>query len=813
MLKEILEMNESEARRRITSAAVLGAGTMGAQIAALFANQGIPCLLFDLKDRDGGDDLSSLGLARLSQIEPSPIYDGTVLEYLTPLNYEDHSTRLTEADWVIEAVAEDLGIKCEVWSSMAEHVREDAIVSTNTSGIPVASIARSLPESLRSRFLGTHFFNPPRYLRLLELIQTKETDPHVVHVIKEFSELVLGKGTIFANDVPNFVGNRIGCYAVLSAIRHMEEFGLDFAAVDAITGTPMGRPRSATFRTLDLVGLDVFLSVCRNVTENVSNAAEKAAFEPPSLVVEMVKKGWHGQKSGQGFYKKIKSDSGKSEILTLDTDSMEYIPRQRYQPVVLQSIQNEENPLKRINTLISSDEPAGRFARKVLIDTLNYAGGKIGELADDAASIDKAVKWGFGWDVGLFELWDSLGTTKVVSAIQDEGLNLSSLVNQHLSRGNNFYVESGSSLSALSRSGFVAVETDEGSLLLESVRRDALPVVFRNNGASIVDLGDGVAMLDFHSPKQAIGSDMLSAIWKASELVPQDFRGLVLSSKEESHFCVGANLMLVALAAQNGEWGKIDQIVRSFQNGLLALKRMPFPQVSAPFGFTLGGGAELFLSADRTVAAAETYMGLVEVGAGLIPSGGGCKELLIRYLEALPGGLKRFAPKQRMGLSAVGIEVNPEAMVADVFQIIGLARASGNAMEGKRLGFLRESDQIVPNRNHLLSRAKKAVISIDGAGYSPPQPAEIPVLGTGTRSLLEMAAQTMRWGGFTSEHDHKIAKKLAYILTGGSARTGTTGSEEHFLELEREAFVSLCGEPKTLERIQTILRTGSPLRN
>ncbi|MDP7628107.1 MAG: 3-hydroxyacyl-CoA dehydrogenase/enoyl-CoA hydratase family protein [SAR202 cluster bacterium] len=806
-------MNESEARRRIKCAAVLGSGVMGAQIAALFANQGIPCFLFDLKGSQGGDDLSVQGLKKLAQLDPSPVYGEAMFSLLTPLNYEDHSVKLRESDWIIEAISENLEIKKQVWTSISEHIRDDAIISTNTSGLSVASIAQSLPERLKGRFLGTHFFNPPRYLKLLELIPIDETTSEVIDSIKGFSELILGKGIVISKDVPNFVGNRIGCYGVLSTMRSMAEFGLDVAAVDAITGTPMGRPRSATFRTLDMVGLDVFLDVCRNVTENISDSEERTAFEPPSFITEMVNRGWLGQKSGQGFYKRIISESGDSEILMLDIEEMNYIPRRRYSSTVLSSIQNEEDALKRISTFISSDDPASQFARKTLLDTLNYASTKIGELTDNTINIDNAIKWGFGWDIGPFEIWDHLGLKETASAIRSEGFKLAPLIIEHIARGKNFYSESHGKFTVLSQSGYEEIQAEESTQLLEAVRQNILPVVFRNGGASIIDLGDGVAMLDFHSPRQAIGPDMLSATWKAAELVPKDFRGLVLSSHVETQFCVGANLMLVGLAAQDGDWEEIDQIIRNFQNGLLALKRMPIPQVSAPFGFTLGGGAELFLSADRTVAAAETYMGLVEVGAGLIPAGGGCKELLIRYLGGLPGGLERFAPRRRGGPSDVGVEVNPEALVAEVFLLIGLAQTSRSAVEGRRLGFLRESDQIVPNRSHLLARAKEAVITIDAAGYSPPPPAQIPVLGPGTRSLLELAVQTMRWGEFASEHDQKIAGKLANVLTGGSARPGTTASEEHFLDLEREAFASLCGEPKTLERMQALLTTGRPLRN
>lgn len=782
---------------------------MGAQIAGLLASNGIPCELLDLASEGEPSRLAEGAKRRLATLKPPPLYDLRALEMIRAGNFTDDLPRLAEADWVIEAVVERLDIKRELWARVAPHLRPDVIASTNTSGISVASIAEALPPELRPRFLGTHFFNPPRYLRLLEIIPTPETDAGVVEAIRRFGEDVLGKGVVIANDTPSFVANRIGVYGLMATLEAMQEFGLGPDEVDEVTGPAMGRPPSATFRTLDLVGLDVLMDVCGHLSSVISDASEQAAFEVPSLIHELVQRGWTGEKAGQGFYRRIEAE-GATEILALDAATFEYRPRRRLEAASLAAVRDLEDAGERARTLLEADDAAGRFAWRVLSRGLAYAAWKVGEVTDDIAGIDRAMRWGFRWELGPFELWDALGVAKTAERMRADGLSLPGWVNKLAGRDGLFYRhEVDRSLQATPQSTYVTITEGRRTISLRQLRAIGRPVLQRP-GATLYDLGDDVAFLDFHSPKQAIGPDMLALLDVLAQEERPWFRGLVMGSHVQPNFCVGANLFLILLSAQDGDWEEIDATVRRFQQSLLGLKRLPVPVVTAPYGLTLGGGAELVLSADRVTAAVESYVGLVEVGAGLIPAGGGAKEMLLRATEGLGDGLGGHG-KGALPLYLPGKDPSPALL--GLFETIGAAKVSGSAPHARELGFLRAADVVVPNVDQLLYVAKQTVLAMDAQGYRPPAPAKVPVLGAGSRAIMELAAQHMVWGGYASEHDLKIARKLAYVLTGGGRPAGSTADEEYFLDLERDAFLSLVGEPKTQARMQHLLRTGKPLRN
>ncbi|MBI4337591.1 MAG: 3-hydroxyacyl-CoA dehydrogenase [Chloroflexi bacterium] len=801
----------SRLRARVRRVAVLGAGTMGAQIAGLLASLGISCDLLDLPSEGRPSRLAEEAKKRLLTLRPPPLYGPDALELVRPGNFKDDLPRLAEADWVIEAVAEKLEVKRQLWAGAAAHLRPEALASTNTSGILIAAIAEALPPSLRRRFLGTHFFNPPRYLHLLEVIPGPETDPEVLTTVCRFAEVVLGKGVVIARDVPNFIGNRLGTYGLLVTLRAMEELGLQPDEVDGVTGPAMGRPGSATFRTLDLVGLDVFVAVCDNVRNGAAEEWERTAFDVPPYIREMLRRGWLGEKAGQGFYQRVQAN-GETQVMALQLDTFEYRPRRGLQAASLAAVRDVEDPAQRLRLLVGSNDAAGRFAWRVLSSLLAYAARKVGEVADDIVSIDRAMRWGFGWELGPFETWDALGVATTVERMRADGLAVPQWVADLAERGETFYRhEAQSSFQATPAARHVPVPERERQVSLDRLRAGGRQVL-QKPGATLYDLGDGVAFLDFHSPKQAIGPDMVAMLEEAAHRVPQDFRGLVVGSHVLPSFCIGANLWLVLLAAQEGEWDEVGAIVGRFQQALLRLKRLPVPVVAAPYGMALGGGAELALSAHRVAAAHECYMGLVEVGAGVMPSGGGCKEMLLRALEGLPGGLAGLAARKE-GPPQMAPEVDPSAAVSRVFETIGTAKVSGSAQEARALGFLRADDVTVPNVDHLLYVAKETVMALDAQGFVPPPPARIPVLGKNVRALLELGAQYLAWGGYATEHDLKIARKLAYVLTGGERPEGSLAPEEYFLDLEREAFLSLCGEPKTQARMKHLLERGRPLRN
>ncbi len=773
--------------RTIRRAAVLGAGIMGAQIAAHLANAGIPVYLLDivpanLAPGEPRNKLATAALERLRKLRPAPLMHAEVLSLITPGNLEDHLPWLADTDWVIEAVTENMAVKQELWTRVGGVARPGTILSSNTSGLSCSGQASVLPPEHRRHFLGTHFFNPPRYLKLLEIIPTPETDPAVTAAITDFSERFLGKGVVVCNDTPNFIANRIGTYGMAVTLQVMAAMGLGADEVDAITGPAMGRPKSATFRTLDVVGLDTFAHVARNTAAVTTDPAEKALMEIPGYIEEMVRRGWIGDKAGQGFFKKVKGADGSGKILSLNLQTLEYGPRTRAVFPSLEQVKNIRDRGERLRTLVGARDVAGQFAWQVLSRVLAFCAGKAQDIANgDVNAIDRAMRWGFNWDIGPFETWNALGVADTVARMEADGLAVPDWVR--------------------SVERFAIDRSQEQPLSFTVLKAEPTRVLKASPGATLVDLGDEVLGLEFHSPKQAIGQDYVTMARSAAEEVRRNWRGLVISASAPN-FCVGANLMLMLMEAQDENWGDIDRMAREFQGMGMMLKYLERPVVAAPYGMTLGGGAEVAMHSARTVAAAESYIGLVEVGVGLLPGGGGCKEMAVRMAQMLPPGDTQIPNRPEL-ISFIG----------RAFEGIAMAKVATSAAEARELGYLRLTDKIVMNRDHLLAHAKQTVLGLDRAGYVAPRPAHVPVAGPDGRAVLELAAYTLKNSGYATEHDLYIAKKVAYILTGGPLPAGTLVPEQYFLDLEREAFLHLCGHPRTQARMLHMLQKGKPLRN
>jgi 3-hydroxyacyl-CoA dehydrogenase len=754
---------------------------MGAQIAAHLANAGVPTILLDLPAPEGSDRnaLVRAGLERALALKPAAFMHPERRQLITIGNTEDDLERLREADWIVEAIVEDLQAKQALWARLEPVVRPDTILSSNSSGIPMHRQLEGRGEAFRKRFLGTHFFNPPRYLYLLELIPTRDTDPDVIRRLRLFGERVLGKGVVIARDVPGFIANRIGVYGLVQAMRAMLDLGLTPDVVDALTGPLIGRPKSATFRTADLTGLDVLYRVAHDLYE----ATGDAGFVLPEVVGVLVQRRWLGEKTGQGFYKRLKEASGQSRILTLNLQTLEYEDRGKVRIPELEPIRALPDVADRIRALLRLEGPIGEFMRRTTYAVLHYAARQYGVVADTIEDIDNALKWGFGWEHGPFELYDLLGPKSVAEAFAQMGWEVPPVVAERVQAGQLFYPPD------------VPPRRPEGVLLLRDLKRNGAAVVRRSAGASLLDIGDGVALLEFHSKANAIGEDALRMVQAALEVVPQHFLGLVVGNQGE-HFSAGANLALILLLAQEGEWEELDWAVRQFQRASMSLRYAPFPVVAAPFGLTLGGGAEFVLHADQVQAHAELYMGLVETGVGLIPAGGGTKEMLFRFTEEL----------------APYAEADPFEAVRRAFGLIAMAQTSTSALEARAMGFLRDRDRISMNRYRLLADAKARVLEL-AADYVPPPPGRaIRALGAEAIGNLYYAAWQLHQAGRITEHEVFIARTLAYVLCGGDGPPRTV-TEQDILDLEREAFLRLLGTRKTQERIAYTLKTGKPLRN
>ncbi|MBB5356261.1 3-hydroxyacyl-CoA dehydrogenase [Anoxybacillus mongoliensis] len=791
---------------RIKKAAVLGSGVMGSGIAAHLANVGIPTLLLDIVPKELTDEEQAKGwtlehkqvrnrivnqaVQRLLKQKPAPLMSKENLALIEVGNFEDDFHRLSECDWIIEVVVERLDVKKSVFEKVDEVRKQGSIVSSNTSGISIEAMAEGRSEDFKKHFLGTHFFNPPRYLKLLEVIPTKHTDPEVVAFMKQFGENVLGKGVVLAKDTPNFIANRIGTYGLLVTVREMMKGGYSVGEVDSVTGPLIGRPKSATFRTLDVVGLDTFIHVANNVFEKVEGE-EKEVFAVPSFMKTMVEKGWLGSKSGQGFFYK----KGK-DIFELNYETLEYEPTKKLKAPSVEMSKQAKGTANKLKALVYANDRAGQLLWNILSPTLLYSAELLGEIADDIVAIDRAMKWGFGWELGPFETWDAIGVKQSIEKMKAEGRQVPSWVEEMLASGHEtFYKREHGYVSYYDRGQYKPVEENEKVIHIQRLKEQK-GVIKKNSGASLIDLGDDVALLEFHSPNNAIGLDIIQMINYALEEVDRNYKGLVIGNQGKN-FCVGANLAMILMEAQDDNYFEIEMVVRQFQQAMMNIKYSSKPVVAAPFAMTLGGGTEICLPTSRIQAAAETYMGLVEVGVGLIPGGGGNKELYIKYLNGMPNG----------------VEFDLQKVANKVFETIAMAKVSTSAAEARELNFLNAQDGVSINSDHLIYDAKQAVLALYESGYKPPVRKKIPVVGETGYATLLLGAQGMYHSGYISEHDLKIAKKLAYVIAGGSVPYGTEVDEQYLLDLEREAFLSLVGEPKTQARMQHMLLKGKPLRN
>ncbi|MCP4680798.1 MAG: 3-hydroxyacyl-CoA dehydrogenase, partial [Desulfobacterales bacterium] len=803
--------------KKLKTAGVIGAGVMGATIAAHMANAGIKTILLDIvpselteEDKKKGLDreavafrnrFSRQGLDLALKSKPASFYLAENSKFIKIGNIEDDLGLLSDVDLIIEVVVERLDIKKIVFEKIERVLKPGTIISSNTSGISARAMCEGRSDTFRQHFAITHFFNPPRYMKLLEIVPGPDTLPEVVEFLGEAVEKVLGKGVVYANDTPNFVANRIGVFGLLCGIKTMVEMGLSIEAVDKLTGPVIGHPKSASFRTGDLVGLDTLIHTADNVYEGAPDDEKREIFLAPDFMKQMLDKNLLGNKTGQGFYKKSKDEQGKRIILSLDYKTLEYGPQEKVKFASLEQVKDLSGTSKKIKTLFFSGDTAGEFTFRTLTETLIYSANRIPEIADDIVNVDNAMKWGFAWELGPFETWDAIGLRKSVQKIEGAGYEIPRWVKEMLDAGNESFYKSEAGVLYYydpPTKDYKQVPVKPGIILLPSLK-DQNKEIASNTGASLIDIGDGVACLEFHSKMNAFGDDIISMVMESADRVSSDFKGLVIAN-HGVNFSAGANLPLVLFTAQDEEWDDLDWMIKMFQDAFMKIKYLDKPVVAAPAGMALGGGCEICLAADRVRFAAETYIGLVEVGVGLIPAGGGTKELLIRNTEHLfeveKGGIY---PKQ--------IELMP--YVARAFETIALAKVSTSGPEAVKLGYLRNTDKMTINRDLLIQDAKNTVIAMDMEGYTPPRPLdEIRVAGENTLAMIKLALWTMHESGLISEYDIHVSSKIGYVLCGGNLFADTMVREQYLLDLEREAFLSLCGNPKTQARIQHMLSTG-----
>ncbi|MBP2076520.1 3-hydroxyacyl-CoA dehydrogenase/enoyl-CoA hydratase family protein [Oceanobacillus polygoni] len=794
-------------KHSIKTAAVLGSGVMGSGIAAHLANLGIAVMILDIAPRELTEEEKQKGLTledskvrnrivatskkALSKQKPSPITTKKSLDLITIGNMEDDMEKLANVDWIIEVVVENLEVKKKVFAAIDQYRTEGTIVSSNTSGISVEAMIAECSTDMRKHFLGTHFFNPPRYLKLLEVIPTADTDPEVLIFMKRFGEDVLGKGVVEAKDTPNFIANRVGTYGLLVTVQEMLKGGFSVGEVDSVTGTLIGRPKSATFRTLDVVGLDTFSHVAKNVYDLVEGS-EKDLFTVPDFMNTMLEKGWLGAKSGQGFFIKKGRD-----IYELNPKTMEYEERKKLKTAATEMAKQAKGSRGKMKALLSArGDKASDLVWSVIKPVLLYSAELLGEIADDIVSIDQAMKWGFGWELGPFETWDAIGVRESIDRMQKEGADIPAWVLTMLESGKeSFYQSAEGGIHYYDEGEYKEQQFNQKEIHIKRLK-ETNKVIKKNTGASLIDMGDGVALLEFHSRSNAIGMDIIQMVNHSIDEVEKNYEGLVIGNQGKN-FCVGANLAMMLMEAQDDNFFELDMVIRQFQNMAMAIKYAEKPVVVAPFNMALGGGAEVSLPAAAIQASPETYIGLVEVGVGLIPGGGGTKELYLKAIRNLPKGVPFDLTK----------------VANDVFEKVATAKVSTSAAEAVENGYLDTNDRISANPDHLLYDAKQRVLSLANEGYKKPQREKIPVVGDAGYAGMLMGAKMMEYGGYASEHDVKIADKLAYVLSGGRIKEGTEIDEQVMLDLEREAFLSLIGEPLTQQRMQHMLVKGKPLRN
>ncbi len=804
-------------KRRIKKAGVIGAGVMGANIAAQLANVGIDTILLDILPPVSGDtantgdrkfrnSIALKGLERAKKASPASFYIPENAELITVGNIEDDIDLLKGVDIVIEAIVEDLSFKRDLFKRLDNILKPGTITTSNTSGISVVKMCEGLSTGFKNHFAVTHFFNPPRYMKLLEIVKGPDTLPEVIDTLAENFENIVGKRIVYAKDTPNFIANRIAVFSTFNNIRVMTGLGLSVEAVDELTGEVLGFPKSATFRTTDIVGLDILMHVAGNVFENAPDDEKRDLFIPPDVINRMLEKGFIGEKNGQGFYKKTIAKDGGRMILALDINRMEY---RESVPVKFDSLDAAEkyhNTADRIRHLYYAEDDAGVFTFRTRSDEFIYAANRIPEIADDILNIDNALRWGFNREMGPFEMWDAVGLERSVPVMEGAGYKMPLWIKRMLAKGfKSFYV------SQKGRRYYYNIDSEDyreevpnpGILWLPSLKERQKKIA-GNNDASLVDIGDGVACLEFHSKMNVITEGVINMINESMDIVSRDLEGMVISSHAEN-FSAGANLLLIIGAAEAEEWDKLDYMVKVLQDTLMRLKYLDKPVVAAPFGMALGGGCEICLASGRVRYAAETYMGLVEAGVGLLPAGGGTKELLLRsteYLFDVPAG----------GIYQKQIEMLP--FIAKAFETIALARTSTSGPEAVNLGYLRKTDRMTVNRDFLMSDAKKTVIAMNMEGYQAPGPLNnIRVPGRDTLAVLKLAIWTMHEQGYATDHDKTVAEKIAHVICGGELFSDTRVSEQYLLDLEREAFLSLCGNRKTQDRMKHMLKTGKPLRN
>jgi 3-hydroxyacyl-CoA dehydrogenase len=799
----------------VRKAAVLGAGTMGAAIAAHLSNAGIPTLLLDIAPRELTADEESKGLTLESpkvrnrivsqlfeaskKLKPAPFMLGKNAGLISIGNFADDMAKIKDCDLVIEAVVENLEIKHKLFADVEKHRKPGSVIASNTSGIPIDSIAEPFSEDFKKHFLGVHFFNPPRYMKLVEVIPGSQTSGEVACKVSGFLDRRLGKGVVPAKDRPNFIANRIGVFGMMATIHEMIEMGFTPTEVDQMTGKAIGHASSATFRTSDLVGLDVTAHVTNNLYPAVPDDEDREVFKIPELIQTLLDKKILGDKTNGGFFKKSKDAEGKRVILELDLNTFEYKPQQKTKFPSLDGAKAIEDIPTRLKKLVWGEDRVGEFLWKTSSRVSRYAANRIPEIADTIVEIDNAIKWGFGWEIGVFEAWDAIGVRESVERMRKEGQAVPESVEKMLASGaETFYKNENGNRSYydLVSGEYKPMPDRPGVMVLKSVK-ERTGVIKSNPGASLIDIGDGVACLEFHSKMNSIGGDTVQMMNFALDEVEKNFKGLVVGN-QGGNFSAGANIMMILLAAQEEEWDDINMAVHALQQAIMRLRYSPKPVVTAPYGLTLGGGCEIAIHGNLVQAAAETYIGLVEVGVGLIPAGGGTKEMTMRAMDA----------------AAAVPDADPLSFLKKTFEMIGMGKVATSAQEARSWGLLRDVDAISMNGDRLIADAKQEVLNLDAMGFVAPTPrSDIYVMGEAAEAAMKLALHMMKQGNFVSDHDVLIGKKLAHVMSGGSMNHSATVSEQYLLDLEREAFISLCGERKTQERLAAMLKTGKPLRN
>lgn len=800
-------------KRNIQKVAVLGSGVMGSRIACHFANIGCEVMLLDIVPKEPNDAEKAKGLTTESKAvrnrivndalqfalksNPSPIYKKSFASRIVTGNFDDDMSKIANYDWVIEVVVENIDIKRKVFEQVEKYRKPGTLITSNTSGIPIHLMAEGRSEDFKDHFCGTHFFNPPRYLRLLEIIPTPHTKPEVVDFLMQYGEKFLGKTTVLCKDTPAFIANRVGVYGIMALLHLVEKMDLTVEEVDKLTGPVLGRPKSATFRTGDVVGLDTLVNVAVNLEKGLVNDESKHLFKLPAFLQKMVENKWLGDKTGQGFYKKVKNKEGKSEIHALDLKTLEYKPSQKVKFATLEMTKPIDNLKDRVKVLVSGKDKAGEFYRATFAGLFQYVSNRIPEIADELYKIDDALKAGFGWDLGPFEYWDAIGVKESVAMMEQAGVKPAAWVSDFLTAGNSsFYkIENGiRQYYDIPSKSYKSIPGTEEFISLENIR--STKTIWKNSGVTITDLGDGILNAEFHTKMNTIGGEVLAGVNKAIDIAEKDYKGLVISN-EGTNFSAGANVGMIFMMAAEQDWDELNMAVRVFQNTTMRLRYSSIPVVVAPHGLTLGGGCEMCLHADKVVAHAETYIGLVEFGVGVIPGGGGTKEFAVRLSDSLKEG---------------DVELNA---FRDRFLTIGQAKVATSAYEAFELGILRPGiDKVVVSRSRQLLEAKEECLRMAEAGYTKPAPRQdIRVLGNQALGIVYVGANTMRSGNYISDHDQLISEKLGYALAGGNLSQPTLVSEQYLLDLERETFLQLCAERKTLERMHSIINGGKVLRN